>query len=173
MIPKAQLNNLRVIKVSHLQRVFLDFLDTFQCLALNHSRWPSTSSDPGLPTSRYLPELHCGGAGEGGEEGRRVGGGVERTSCRTFHIIGLFLRIASQHLRPGQPPCLTIATVERGDALQFSAGSGDPGTLPDFFPLLFFSPPLLLLPQDLLESLGSVKNLRTEAGHDLMGNSFQ
>lgn len=88
--------------------------------------------------------------------------------------VALFTSLGSFAARLAAPApraaaCLTTVTVEHGAALQFGAGSRDPGTLPDFFPLLFFSPPLLLLPQDFLERLGGVQHLSTEAGHDLMG----
>lgn len=67
---------------------------------------------------------------------------------------------------------LTTVTVERSVALQFGAGSGDPGPLSDFFPLLFFPPPFLLLPQDFLERLSGVQHLRMEVKWDSMGIFF-
>lgn len=99
-------------------------------------------------------------------------GGWRGLSVALFTSSGPFAaRLAAP--APQAAASLTTVTVERGAALQFSAGSRDSGTFPDFFPLLFFSPPLLLLPQDLLERLGGVQHLSIEAGHDLMGTILQ
>lgn len=95
IIPKAQLNNPRVLKVSHLQRLFLDFLDAFQRRTL-------TGSDPGLPTSRTEPSS---AVVEGrGIEGGGSGGGDGRGFLSCFSHHRARLRLASRHLRPERPP---------------------------------------------------------------------